>query len=97
MLEFSERIPELDFRMGAAGIGAVLPEDCQLWQAENILKSLPNRLMGQHAFGFLRGLNSPALAHLAENHNLRFGLGAALDRAHRYTGLEAVPDFPLSA
>jgi len=96
MLEFSERIPELDFRMGAAGIGAVLPEDCQAWQAENILKSLPNRLLGQHAFGFLRGLNSPALAHLAESHNLRFGLGAALDRAHRYTGLEAVPDFPLS-
>jgi len=96
MLEFSERIPELDFRMGAAGIGAVLPDDCQAWQAENILKLLPNRLLGQPAFGFLRGLNTPALVHQAESHNLRFGLGAALDREHRYTGLEAVPDFPLS-
>jgi hypothetical protein len=28
MLEFTDRIPEFDFRMGAAGIGAVLPDDC---------------------------------------------------------------------
>ena len=97
LLEFTDKIPEFEFRMGAAGIGAVLPDDCQAWQAESILKSMPNRLLGQHAFGFLRGLHSPPLARLAAHYDLRFGLGAALDREHRYTGLEAVPDFPLSA
>ena len=97
MLEFSDRIPDFEFKMGAAGIGAVLSDDGAAWQAESILKSLPNRLMGQHAFGFVRGLNSRPLARLAEKYDLRFGLGAALDRARRYTGLEAVPDFPLSA
>jgi hypothetical protein len=97
LLEFTDRIPEFDFRMGAAGIGAVLPDDCQAWQAESILKSMPNRLLGQHAFGFLRGLHSAPLVRLAAHYDLRFGLGAALDREHRYSGLEAVPDFPLSA
>ena len=97
MLEFSDRIPDFEFKMGAAGIGAVLSDDCAAWQAEAILKSLPNRLMGQHAFGFVRGLNARPLARMAEKYDLRFGLGAALDRGHRYTGLEAVPDFPLSA
>jgi hypothetical protein len=97
LLEFTDRIPEFEFRMGAAGIGAVLPDDCPAWQAESILKSMPNRLLGQHAFGFLRGLHSSPLTRLAAHYDLRFGLGAALDGAHRYTGLEAVPDFPLSA
>jgi hypothetical protein len=95
MLEFSERIPELESRMGAAGIGAVLAEDCSAGRAEAILKSLPNRLLRQQAFGYVSGLNTPALARLAETHNLRFGLGAALSR-HHYTGLETVPDFPVS-
>jgi hypothetical protein len=53
--------------------------------------------LGQHAFGFIRGLNSAPLVRLATHYDLRFGLGAALDQQHRYTGLEAVPDFPLSA
>lgn len=95
MLEFSERIPELESRMGAAGIGAVLADDCPAGRAEAILKSLPNRLLRQQAFGYVSGLNTPALARLAETHNLRFGLGAALSR-HHYTGLETVPDFPVS-
>jgi len=97
LLEFTDRIPDFDFRMGAAGIGAVLPDDCAAWQAESVLKSMPNRLLGQHAFGFLRGLHSAPLTRLAAHYDLRFGLGAALDGQHRYTGLEAVPDFPLSA
>jgi hypothetical protein len=97
LLEFTDKIPEFEFRMGAAGIGAVLPDDCAAWQAESILKSMPNRLLGQHAFGFLRGLHSPPLIRLAAHYDLRFGLGAILDRAHRYNGLESVPDFPLSA
>ena len=96
MLEFTDRIPEFEFRMGAAGIGAALSDDCPAWQAEAILKSMPNRLLGQHAFGFLRGLHSRTLARFAESYDLRFGMGAALDHQHRYTGLEAVPDFPLS-
>ena len=58
---------------------------------------MPNRLLGQHAFGFLRGLHSVPLTRLAAHYDLRFGLGGALDGQHRYTGLEAVPDFPLSA
>ena len=97
LLEFTDRIPDFEFRMGAAGIGAVLPDDCPAWQAESLLKSMPNRLLGQHAFGFLRGVHTPPLARLAAHYDLRFGLGAALDGGHRYTGLEAVPDFPLSA
>ena len=97
LLEFTDRIPDFDFRMGAAGIGAVLPDDCAAWQAESVLKSMPNRLLGQHAFGFLRGIHSAPLVRLAAHYDLRFGLGAALDHQHRYTGLEAVPDFPLGA
>ncbi len=97
LLEFTDRIPEFEFRMGAAGIGAALPDDCAAWQAESILKSMPNRLLGQHAFGFIRGLQSPPLVRLAAQYDLRFALGTALDSGHRYTGLEAVPDFPLSA
>jgi len=97
LLEFTDRIPEFEFRMGAAGIGAVLPDDCPAWQAESILKSMPNRLLGQHAFGFLRGVHTAPLVRLAAHYDLRFGLGSALDGAHRYTGLETVPNFPLSA
>lgn len=96
LLEFSERIPEMEFKMGAAGIGAVLPEDCTANKAIALLQSLPNKLLGQQAFGFLRGLHSAPLVRLAEKHNLRFGMGAALDRDHSYTGLETVPDFPLN-
>jgi hypothetical protein len=94
LLEFSERIPELESRMGAAGIGAVFPEDCPVAKAEAILKSLPNRLVRQQAFGYVSGLNSRILARLAQRHNLRFGFGAALS-AHHYSGLETVPDFPV--
>lgn len=96
LLEFTDRIPEFEFRMSAAGIGAVLADDCPAWQAEAVLKSMPNRLLGQHAFGFLRGLHTPPLVRLAAHYDLRFGLGAALDGAHRYTGVEDVPDFPLN-
>jgi hypothetical protein len=96
LLEFSERIPEMEFKMGAAGIGAALPDDGSANKAVALLQSLPNRLLGQQAFGFLRGLHSAPLVKLAEKHNLRFGMGAALDSDHRYTGLEAVPDFPLN-
>jgi len=96
LLEFSERIPEMEFKLGAAGIGVVLPDDGSANRAEALLKSLPNKLLGQQAFGFMRGLHSAASVRLAEKHNLRFGIGAALDQRHRYTGLETVPDFPLS-
>lgn len=96
LLEFSDRIPEMEFKMGAAGIGAALPEDCSANKAMALLQSLPNRLLGQQAFGFLRGLHTAPLVRLAETHQLRFGMGAALDGDHLYTGLEAVPDFPLS-
>ena len=95
LLEFSERIPEMEFKLGAAGIGLVLPDDCPANKTEALLKGLPNKLLGQQAFGFVRGLSSAASVRLADKHNLRFGMGAALDQRHRYTGLEAVPDFPL--
>jgi hypothetical protein len=32
---------------------------------------------------------------MAGKRGLRFGAGPGLDGAHHYTGLEAIPDFPL--
>jgi hypothetical protein len=95
MVEFSDRIPQLDVPLGVAGIGAVLPQNCPVSNARTILKSISNRVLGQHAFEFVSGLDTPILAGLAEEYHLRFGMGAALDKAHQYTGLEAIPDLPL--
>ena len=42
LLEFSERIPEMEFKLGAAGIGVALPDDCSPNKAESILEK-PSR------------------------------------------------------
>lgn len=95
LVEFPYPVPPLDVPLGVAGIGAVLPRGCPVDRAKAILKSIPNSVLRQHAFGFVSGLDTPALTSLAEDHHLRFGMGAALDQAHQYTGLEAIPDLPL--
>jgi hypothetical protein len=97
LVEFPDRIPQLDVPLGVSGIGAVLPPNCPVNQAKAIMKSIPNRVLRQHAFEFVTGLDTPLLAGLAADCNLRFGMGAALDHAHQYAGLEAIPNLPLKA
>jgi hypothetical protein len=88
------QIPDLPFQLHAAGIGATLPDGCDRRLAVAIIDKLNRRATQQHAFSFLGGI-SESLVEMAGKRGLRFGAGPGLDGAHHYTGLEAIPDFPL--
>jgi hypothetical protein len=96
LVEFAAgvRIPEMPFKLHAAGIGAALPDGCDAKLARSLIDKLNRRAEAQKAFSFLSGIGGD-LAGIARERDLRFGAGPGLDGGHSYTGLEAIPDFPL--
>ena len=90
-------LPDLDVRLGAAGIGGVLPPHCDVLTATALAQRLVRRASGQKAFSFLHGLESHELVDAALKCHVRFGSGHAIDAGRHYTGREPIPDFPLRA
>ena len=98
-LEFAalRTLPEMDIRLGAAGIGGVLPTDCDSQAAALIAQRLMRRATDQKCFAFLHGLDTPALLNAARDNGIRAGTGRAIGGGQCYTGQEPVPEFPLMA
>jgi hypothetical protein len=97
LIEFAPEvsIPDLNIKLGAAGIGTVLPKSCTVSKAREVASNVARRVLRQRAFSFLRGLENDGLIRAATDCQVRFGLGTLLDKGQNYTGLESVPDFPL--
>lgn len=89
------RIPDLDIKLGAVGIGIRLPDGCSAAKARGIMGMLTRRLLKQNAFAFVCGLESREHAELAGEMGVRFGMGEELDRGKPLTGQEDIPTFPL--
>jgi hypothetical protein len=98
LVEFANgaAIPEIDLRLNANGIGAILPEHCSAEAAAAIAQKLVKRAVQQKAFAFIGGLTHDDLIGAVRGASVRFGMGSALDDRLYFTGLESVPDFPLS-
>lgn len=98
-LEFKapRTLPEMDIRLGAAGIGGILATDCDSAAAALIAQRLVRRAAEQKCFTFLHGLSSLALLGAARDNGIRAGTGHAIGADQHYTGQEAVPEFPLLA
>lgn len=96
--EFKElnTLPEMDIRIGAIGLGGVIPQDADHALALHIMKKLARRAADQKAFAFLDRLDSAELVNSAVQNNIRFGSGNALGTKH-FSGLEVVPGLPLVA
>jgi hypothetical protein len=98
-LEFKEprTLPEMNIRLGAMGIGCVLPADCDATDAASIAQRLVRGATDQKGFAFLHGLSSPSLLSAARDNGVRVGSGSAIGRGESFTGLEPLPEFPLLA
>jgi len=97
MIEFerADILPQIDVRLGAIGLGGVVPLGADFQTAKRIAENLTRRALPQKVFAFLGGLDSVASVDAARMSNIRFGNGEAL--GVRFTsGLDAIPDFPLS-
>ena len=90
-------LPEMDIRLGAAGIGGTLPANCDHATAALIAQRLVRRAADQKCFAFLHGLSSLAVLDAARDNGIRAGTGHVIGADRYYTGQEAVPDFPLLA
>jgi hypothetical protein len=90
-------LPEMDIRLGAAGIGGILPSDSDPAAAALIAQRVVRRATGQKCFSFLHGLSSLAMLGAARDNGIRAGTGEAIGAHRYYTGHESVPEFPLLA
>jgi hypothetical protein len=96
-LEFKDlrTLPEMDIRLGAAGIGGILPKDCDVKTAVLIAQRLVRRAKEQKCFAFLHNLSSPALLRAAQHSGVGLGSGAAIGPSQPFTGREPLPNFPM--
>jgi hypothetical protein len=76
-------------------LGGQVPKDVDRELSAKIMRSLVDAAAAQKAFVFLDRLETPELVSLASQNHVRFGTGTALGIRH-FSGLEAVPEFPLS-
>ena len=90
------QLPPFDFRLPAVGISAMLPVSCDAEQAAKVAEKVVRRSLDQKCVSFLHGLDTPQLADIAEKAAVKFATGKALDKGTEFTGLEAVPQFPLN-
>lgn len=99
MVQFESlrNLPELGIRLGAIGIGGMLPHSCDAAGAVAIAQKLVRRATGQKAFAFLHGLDNKALLDASLNSHVRFGSGHAIHAGRILSGKEPIPDFPLRA
>jgi hypothetical protein len=90
-------LPELGIRLGAVGIGGVLPHNCDTATAGVIAQKLVRRATEQKAFAFLHGLDTEVGLDASLNSRVRFGSGRAIHAGRILTGKDPIPDFPLRA
>src|SRR5206468_9064335 len=71
-LEFAapRTLPQMDIRLGAAGLGAILPAGCDAGVAALIAQRLVRRAAEQKCFAFLHGLDTPALLNAAKENGI---------------------------
>ncbi|HEX4028106.1 MAG TPA: hypothetical protein VHX18_10830 [Rhizomicrobium sp.] len=87
-------LPELDVRLGAAGLGGSLKN----FDGGNLaaaVQKLARRAAEQKAFAFLHDIDTSEELAIATQNGIRFGSGNAVDRTRFYSGEEQVPDLPL--
>ena len=87
-------LPELDVRLGAAGLGASLK---YLDGANPVaaVQKLARRAAEQKSFAFLDDIDSSEMLDIAVQNGVRFGSGSAIERTYCYSGEEQAPDLPL--
>ncbi|MBA2588847.1 MAG: hypothetical protein H0U98_09515 [Alphaproteobacteria bacterium] len=90
-------LPELGIRLGAIGIGGVMPYNCDTATAGTIAQKLVRRATEQKGFAFLHGLDNDAALDTALNSHVRFGSGRAIQAGRIFSGKDPIPDFPLRA
>ena len=89
------QLPPFDFRLPAVGISAMLPASCDAPQAEKVVEKIVRRAQDQKCVSFLHGVDNGELVDIAEQAGVKFATGKALGKGTEFTGLEAVPQFPL--
>lgn len=88
-------IPSFEIRLGASGLGGVLPKGIDGETALRIAEKLVHRAASQKAGAFLDHLDTREILAAADHSNVRLGTGTALSRLH-LTGLEDIPNLPLT-
>jgi hypothetical protein len=91
----ARQLPPFEFRLPAAGISAVLPHACDGEQAAKVADKIVRRSLDQKCLSFLHGVDSAELAAIADKAGVKFATGKALEWETEFTGLDAVPQFPL--
>ncbi|HUO02727.1 MAG TPA: hypothetical protein VMU31_08115, partial [Rhizomicrobium sp.] len=92
----ARQLPPFDFRLPAVGISAILPQACDAEQASKVAEKITRRAIDQKCVSFLHGLDTGTMVDIAEKAGVKFATGKALDKGTEFTGLEAVPQFPLT-
>jgi hypothetical protein len=87
-------LPELDVRLGVAGLGGSLKGFDGGSVAAAVAK-LARRAAEQKAFAWLDDIDTDEMLACAMQNEIRFGSGNAIDRTRSYSGEEPVPDLPL--
>jgi hypothetical protein len=87
-------LPELDIRLGVAGLGASL-KNLDGGNPAAAVQKLARRAAEQKGFAFLHDIDTPELLAIAVQNGVRFGSGRALESTQCYSGDEQVPDLPL--
>jgi hypothetical protein len=88
-------LPELDIRLGAAGLGGSL-KDCRDGSLALAVQKLARRAADQRAISFLHDVDTAEMLAMAVQGGIRFGSGKAIDNSrYCYSGEEPIPDLPL--
>jgi hypothetical protein len=87
--------PKVDIRLGAAGMGFVMPPNSETAVMIRFMKKLSQAFAEQKGFVFIDGLDTRELIDAAQSCGVRFGTGPALGSLH-FSGVDQLPSFPLS-
>ena len=88
-------LSELEIRLGAMGIGWVLPANADAASVKAGAAKLTQRAGLQKAFSFMHGIKSAEHLAAAREAGIRFGSGPALGPPAHLGPLDPIPDFPL--
>jgi hypothetical protein len=91
----AQTAPKVDIRLGAAGMGIVLPHHCDPALAAIFMKKLVSAFAEQKGFIFVEALDTPELVAAAQTCGVRFGTGQAVSRLW-FSGEDQLPHFPLT-
>jgi hypothetical protein len=94
--ETARALPEFNFRLGVLGIGGGVPSDADNDMICRFVGRFVQIGAVQKAFAFIDRLETPEMVDTARANGARFGTGVGLGR-HCLSGLEAIPDLPLTS